>query len=313
MDAQGLEYDRFGPWVLEVAASDPPPSIFAPYLVAREVPILALKVPRHIERRDARPGMDLYDYLICLYQNDIAVLQRQEREVRVRTCRYCEIGHLSVTRTLLYGNLRLGFPGGACDLPFNTTADEPIHRAVRIIRDRCHGQSSGIGPARGTGLPAEDDVDDPGLSFYFRHLLADLRLERPSVRLMALQDTVPLGVREVTAIRRLLHRATGKRLLESMHCSDGEELTIVDRGQRYAYRWESMYGDVTSYVPLAKIRTVDWQDDVAGQVTTLTIGTEGGAISNAFTLDNPSIDGYRAYLAGLPAPGGDQAATLRAA
>lgn len=66
MDARTLELDHFGPWVLEITTSDPPPSIFEPYLVRDEEPHFAIKVPRRIERREARPGMDLHYYLVSL-------------------------------------------------------------------------------------------------------------------------------------------------------------------------------------------------------------------------------------------------------
>lgn len=293
VDSQRLEYDHFGPWVLEVASDDPPPPVFVPYLMHQEAPLIAVKVPRRIERRDAHPGMDLYDYLICLYDDDLEVMQRDEREVRVRTCRYRDIGHLSVTRTLLHGNIRLGLPGGPCDVPFNTAADDPIRRVIGLIRGHCHPQPTE------TTVPTGSDPCVDRLSFYFRHLLADLRTERPTVRLLALQDTVALGARETTATRRLFLRAAGKRLLESMHCSDGQELIILGRGQRDAYRWESVYGEVTSYIPLDRVREVGWREDAANQTADLSIRTDGGVVSYAFTHDNPSVEAYRAYLSQL--------------
>ena len=293
MDAGTLEYDHFGPWVLEIAANDPPPSIFLPYLVRPEEPLLAVKVPRRIDRRDARPGMDLYDYLICLYADDVEILHREGRGVRRWSCPYRDIAILSVTRTLLRGNIHLGIPGGACDLPFNTTGDQPIRRVVEILGDRSQQPSTGIGPR------ADADASDSGVSFYFEHLLADLRCAHPAMRLLAVQGNVPLATREATTLRRYVLRATGRRLLESMHLSDGRKLMIVDRGQRYAYRWESTYGEVTSHIPLAAVREAEWQDDAANRLTTLSIRTDGGAISHAFTEDNPTVEGYRTFLSRL--------------
>src|SRR5262245_14614743 len=97
-NAQRLEHDRFGPWVLEVSDDDPPPSIFAPCLDRAEAPLLAVKVPRDIDRRDAHPGMDLYDYLVCLYADDIEIMRRDGRSVRRWMCPYRDIRHVSVSR-----------------------------------------------------------------------------------------------------------------------------------------------------------------------------------------------------------------------
>ncbi len=34
------EYDRFGPWIIEISALDPPPPLFQPYLTRQETPLL---------------------------------------------------------------------------------------------------------------------------------------------------------------------------------------------------------------------------------------------------------------------------------
>jgi hypothetical protein len=295
MDARTLEFDHFGPWVLEIAPDDPPPPIFVPYLRRPEELLLAVKVPRPIDRRSAYPGMDLYDYLICLYPDELEIMHREDHAVRRRIVPYRDIGHLSVTCTLLRGNLHLGVPGVACDVPFNTTADRPIGRVIELIRDRYHR------PATGPGIPAEADADEAGLSFYFRNLLASVRETRPEVRLLAVQGTIPLARHETTTARRFLSRAAGRRLLESLHIWDGRELLIIDRGRRYADRWHSVYGNVTSYVPLAAIRGTAWEDVASGGVSAVTIRTDGGSLSHAFTQANPSIGAYRDYLSRLTA------------
>jgi hypothetical protein len=273
--------------VLEVASSDPPPSIFLPYLAHGDEPLLAIKVPRRIERREARPGMDLYDYLVCLYAEGIEVMQRDGRAVRRWSCGYRDIGYLAVTRTLLRGILHLATPAGSCDVPFNTTGDGPVQHAITLIRDRFDGPRSGI------ELPPEAVVG-ASLSFGFEHLLADVRRAQPAMRPVAIQGTVRLG-RQRTGARRYLARATGKRLLESVHCTDGRELLILDRGQTFAYRWESIYGSVTTHLPLAAIRGVDRQDEA--EVMTSTIKTDGGAVTHAFEHDHPDVDAYHDFLA----------------
>ena len=84
MDAAQREYDRFGPWAVAISDDDPPPPLFEP-LIERREPMLAIKIPRSVERRNARPGMDLYDYLVCLYEHDLVILARAEDGVSVAT------------------------------------------------------------------------------------------------------------------------------------------------------------------------------------------------------------------------------------
>lgn len=297
MDAQTRELDRFGPWVLEISSSDPPPRLFLPYLVGQDDPLLAIKVPRRIERRDARPGMDLYDYLVCLYSADLEVMRRDAHGVRRWTCAYRDIGYLSVTRTLLRGMLRLATPAGTCDVPFNTTSDRPVQRVIDLIRDRCpRGR-------RCEATPRAVDGPERSLSFGMRHRLRELRREQPGMRPVAVQDTLALGAHGDSAGRRLFSRMTGRRLLESVHCTDGQELLILDRAQRYAYRWEMVYGGATTYLPLASIRRVDRDDEA--EVTVATIHTDGGSVTHAFARANPSVEAYLDFLVGAASTNAD--------
>jgi len=57
------EYNRFGPWVIEISEEDPPSPFFIPYLSRTEPALLSIKIPRKIDRRSAQAGMNLYDYL----------------------------------------------------------------------------------------------------------------------------------------------------------------------------------------------------------------------------------------------------------
>ena len=43
---------------------------------------MKIKIPREIERRNANPGMDLYDYVIALYEDRLRVLERQDSQVK---------------------------------------------------------------------------------------------------------------------------------------------------------------------------------------------------------------------------------------
>ena len=68
------ELDAFGPWILRVGTSDELPPLF------RHVDLAgaraAVKVPRPIERRDARAGMDLYDALVVVRSDGVEVWSR---------------------------------------------------------------------------------------------------------------------------------------------------------------------------------------------------------------------------------------------
>ena len=76
------EYDAFGPWIYEIDEEHPLPELFEPYVV-REGAITLMKIPRQIERRNASPDMQLYDYVIGAYKNRVSIFKRIENSMQV--------------------------------------------------------------------------------------------------------------------------------------------------------------------------------------------------------------------------------------
>jgi hypothetical protein len=292
MNQRDPEYDRFGPWVIEVSDEDPPPPLFVPHLTRTEDPLLSIKIPRKISRREAHPGMDLYDYMVSLYEEDMVVLEREEREVKARTIRYRDVQHLSLRDELLRGTVHLGVPEEPYDLPFNTVSGDIMRRLVSLVRE---GYLQGLDP-----LPVEvEPVELTELSFYFERLLRDVQESETGMRPVAAQADTALGALEESFARRFLFGLVDKRLLESLHLSDGRELKVVDRGQPYAYRWQSIYGRTETWIPLANITASEWDwgpDEADTAPVTVVVNTSAGDLSWVFTPNNGTIGHYRRFL-----------------
>ena len=291
MSQRDPEYDRFGPWVIEISDEDPPPPLFQPHLTRPEAPLLSLKIPRKISRRDAHPGMDLYDYLVSLYEEDMVVLTRKDHDVEARTIRYLDVHHLSLRDELLRGILHLGVRDAPYDLPYNTVSGELMRRMVEIIRERY--------------LPQEDTiavdiepVETTEMSFYFERLLREEQSDEGAMRPVATQTDTAMGALEEGVLRRVFFGLVDKRLLESLHLSDGRELKVIDRGQPFAYRWQSTYGRCETWIPLAGISAADWDwgDETDASPVTVTLDTGGGERRWNFTPNNPTLGSYRRFL-----------------
>ena len=151
-------------------------------------------------------------------------------------------------------------------------------------------------------LPDATPIDR--LSFYFEGLLGAMRREGSAFRPLAAQPDTPLGSLETNVLRKVVFGVVDKRLLESLHLTDGRELRVMDRGRPYAYRWQTVYGREETFIPLADIAAVTWDEERAdGTLTTMSIHTDGGTASWVFTADNASLVTYRARLDRLPATG----------
>jgi hypothetical protein len=291
MSQRDPEYDRFGPWVIGISDEDPAPPLFVPHMSRTETPLLAVKIPRKIARRDAHPGMNLYDIVVSLYGDDMVVLERVDDQVKARTILYRDVQHLRVREELLRGVVHLGIAEQPYDLPYNTVSSDVMRRLVAIVRERYQG--------RREPMPVTSkNVEMGELSFYFERLLRDEQEGGSGMRPVAAQADTALGALEEGRSRRILFGLVAKRLLESLHLCDGLELKVIDRGQPYAYRWQSIYGRSETWIPLDNITAADWDwgEGETGPVT-VTVRTPAGRNSWAFTPNNPTIDGYREFLA----------------
>ena len=293
MDAR-REYDRFGPWVLEISDDDPVPPLFVPAVTRSDPALLRIKIPRDVDRRAMSPGADLYDSVICLYETDMVVHQRVGSEVRTEACRYRDVQSLQVDHDLLLGNLQLGLPGRSIGLRYSTVSSFIMSRLVELIRQR-YAAGDPRAPAA-----TEVTVRDDELSFSFRRLLRTQLETGTGMRLIAAQGTVGVGSPGMAVAHRLAARLADRRLLELMHLTDGRELMVVGRGRSYASWWQSDYGHATRYIPLCNVRGAVWHEEPKHGAIELTLETAGGSSSHVFTADNPSITSYAEFLAGVP-------------
>jgi hypothetical protein len=291
------EYDRFGPWAIEISAVDPPPPLFLPFLTRDDEPLLSVKIPRSIERRKAHAGMNLYDYMVTLYVDDLVVLQRVEDDVRAETFSYQKIQAIGYAENLLKGNLQLVMTDQVYNLPFNTVSKDLMRRMLALIRGRYISDTSTTTAMQGLASQRED------LSFFFTNLLAEEMARTPDQRVLATQVDTAVGGYESGQVRRLLFGAIGKTLLESLHLCDGRELKIIDRGQACKYKWQTIYGVNETYVPVSNVLGATWAPDTSNAaIVNLNLETSGGSLSFALLKDNPSIAAYAHFLSMVAGP-----------
>ena len=285
------EYDRFGPWAIEISEEDPPPPLFVPYLTRDEEPLLSVKIPRNIERRNAHPGMNLYDYLVLLYEDDLVILQRVDADVRQDRVVYRDIQFIRYGENLLKGTLHLSTAVSAYDLPFNTTSKDIMRRLVVLIRERNIPEGAVIQPRTAHDVPTGE------LSYFFTRLLATEEEHAPDLRLLAAQPDTSIGSAEKGILRKLLLGAISKTLMESFHVSEGRELRVTTRSRTFKYRWQTEYGAEYTFMPLYNISSYSWRDDAQNTaVIYLDLQTKGETLSFAFVRDNPWIAGYDRFL-----------------
>ena len=294
-----VEYDRFGPWILEINDVDRIPPVFEPYAPGGEPVLLQLKIPRPVERRNLRPGDHMYDYLLTLFDDRIEILVRDAGEARRFVLTYADIVAVRHREDLLDGHLVMFTPEIAYDLPYSTVSVDLMERLLGILRERYidGDRDQDDAPAKESDRYFEDgqtDSDTSSLSFLFAGLARKREEHLKSGRLFALQDEV----RMIDVDRRILHRvfngAVEKRLLESLHFVNDRELKIITRGRSWAYRWQAVYARETLYIPLDRLRSIDESPQAHNRgVAALTMATAASSHEFIFLENNPGMARYR--------------------
>ncbi len=292
LDMRNSEYDSFGPWIYEISEDYPVPELFIKYVKNSEQPIFSIKIPRQIERRKARPGMPLYDYVINLYKTDILILKRDGDKIISNSYLYEKIECIQNQVDLLKGNLRIVMSDLVYNLPYNTVSENIIIHMLEIIRQWYTVGSS-------CKIPEDSIVDTSKilLSFYFDALVDEEKIQNPGFKILSYQEESSVSLYEKGVCRKLQNRLLGKKLLESLHLSDGRELIIISRGIPFKRRNQAVYSKETYYVPINKIKGIVWKDDQRNSaISNMTIITSNNSYKISFHGKNISIPGYDLFL-----------------
>jgi len=295
------EYDRFGPWILEISDLDPVPPLFEPHMPDAEGIFYSFKIPRHEERRNLRPGMNMYDYVVALGEERIWILERRDTDVQTQSVAYGELAALRHREDLLDGHLYLHTPGRVYDIPYSTVSADIIEKTVDMIRPR---YSKAAPDSRFGSSIRVPPADEDEMGFYFSILTQQLDEKYPGFRMLARQGERRVSGPDIGWARRLLYGVIDKRLLPTIHASDGRELLVIGRDRRWGYRWQAIYGTETLYLPLEKIRGVEaGTEESAPGVLWIVILADDSEFRFGFMPDNPFFEEYRKLLEKLGSPG----------
>lgn len=286
------EYDRFGPWILEISESDTLPPLFEPFFPREEDPLYCVKIPRPMDRRDLSPGMNMYDYVVALYEVDLLILERDGENVKTLSILYSDIVALRHSEDLLSGQLHIYTVGKCYILPYSTVSVEMTDHIVDLIRARYNPPTTKGSPdfhSPGTPDPEE-------MSFYFNGVIGKYSLNHPEKKFIAHQREIAVHSIDSNFWRQIFYGAIDKKLLESIHFFNGNELEIIDRGRKWSYRWQVNYGKDTLYLPVKNIRKIDRIPDSTDGIESLTFRTDISEHSFLFMKDNPGLEIYARLL-----------------
>ena len=170
------EYDAYGPWVVEVRDEADMSPRFRAFYAEDSGARLLLKFPRKEERRELRPGMDLYRCVIALHDEGVRFRQLVTGKVETQDIPWDRIVAIRCHNDLLLGHwtLLLG-DGTEVDQTFNRVASDVMNKATDFVRAHLSAPAS----AETTGQGAPGAIELPANEVFFGSVLNEIERRGP--------------------------------------------------------------------------------------------------------------------------------------
>ncbi len=243
------EYNAFGPWAYEISDKYPLPRLFAPYFTADDKAVIKIKVPREIERRNADPGMDLYDFVVALYEDRLLVLERQDDKVKEHQIALKDFKGVRIYENLLKGGYTIFSAREAISFPFNGVSVDLFQKLTDLLLEKTQGGSA----CDITSLPVTKTEPQ---SMLLINMLHDLQMKMPDIRIGAVQKSADVHRKGATQnmIERMLW---GEMNPEALHLYTDKYLVVLENGVFPNRVGMQEFGYTQTIIPLNRIDKIE--------------------------------------------------------
>ncbi len=245
------EYDAFGPWISKFRDAELLPKRFVGHVdMSIDYDFLA-KVPTNKDRRDLKPGMDMYDAVIGLHGDTLYVYERHDTEVEQCVLDVSEVYSMVVQYDLLEGHLYLQLKEREFDIRFNTVSRDVIKELVNLIRIRYMHSSD----SKAFSYISSDEIAN--MDYYYHNEWKSLVADEPDLKILAMQPITRLKYSGQAISKRLIKSLLYSHLKSCLYLTNGKELILSKNGEDFKRLRKSDYSTSYTYIPLNRIISID--------------------------------------------------------
>ena len=254
--AEVAEYNAFGPWAYEISEKYPLPRLFVPCFEADDGAIMKIKIPRDIERRDADPGMDLYDYVIALYKDKFRVLERQDKKVKEYEIALKDFMGVRIYENLLRGGYTVFTADSSFSFPFNAVSVDLFKKFTNLVLETLESQNKAGQAFDVSTLPVSKTIPE---AMFMKNMLHDIQMQTADICLGAVQKSVEVHRKEGSRdrIERMLWKEMNP---EALHLFTDKYLIVVENGIFPSYAGIHDLGYTQTIIPLNRISGINIAD-----------------------------------------------------
>ena len=278
------EYNAFGPWAYEISEKNPLPRLFAPYFTADDKAVIKIKIPREIERRNGKPGMDLYDYVVALYEDRILILKREDGTVLEKQIPLKEFKGVRIYQNLLKGGYTIFSARGSISFPFNSVSLDLFRKLTNLVLERVKSQVRDI-----SSLPVTETAPE---SMLLINMLHDTEMKLPDIRVGAVQKSADVHRKGATQnmIERMLW---GEMNPEALHLYTDQYLIVFENGIFPNHVGMQDFGYTQTIITLDRIDGIEVahsEEYSLLEESRLTLGQD--RIAYHFEIDNEEVSAF---------------------
>ncbi len=232
------EYDAFGPWIDPVRTSIAMPRAFRQWYAEFADSAFLLKIPRDIDRAQARPGQDLFAAVLAVGERGVCQLRLLDGTVTREDATWEQVVACCTDTNLLLARWSLLLSNGsAMHVPHNSVGSALMAKVTTYVRARI------AAPSQQSDQPAQAGVAVP--QDFSASKLAELKRTFPA----------PVVAIHVEQKNRLCRSGRfGRRLSTGLMVVDtSEALVLVSGGEPSRSIFTANYATRVLVVPYSRI------------------------------------------------------------
>ena len=168
------EYDLFGPWINEVKTEADVPRRFRTYYPEHKGARFLLKIPRNADRREVRPGMDLYLAMVAIHEGGVSFMELKDGQVGKRDLAWNQVAATGSFGDKLLGTWTLYLTDGTrFGFDYNKVSSDLMDQVTDFIRARLAPPQDKKAPASQSAVALSDD------DLFFGSALMEVRRRGP--------------------------------------------------------------------------------------------------------------------------------------
>ena len=267
------EYDAFGPWIEPVRTAIGMPRVFRPWYAEFADAAFLLKIPKDIDRAQARPGQDLFAAVLAVGERGVCQLRHDGGTVTREDATWEQVVAWSTYTNLLLARWSLLLANGsALHVPHNSVGSDLMAQVTKYVRAHAATRSER------SGQPTLPEVAVP--QDYSASKLAELKRTFPA----------PVVAIHIEPKNRLCRSGRfGRRLSTGLMVVDTpDELVLVNGGEAKRPLFAPHYATNVLAVPYSRLDSWELVPGTAGPDFHSLVLRAGGQVINQPFLDHPA-------------------------